>query len=211
MADQIITQPTKKPGALPSQQPAAQESFASVNPVDLPEVYDDFPIAGLSSPGRAKVSQAAQSFDWDVKKGKGSSGATVTYQGRAPAEFEVAFYLWLPEHFSAWKTYSAVLTKGQADSKNIAALDVSHPYLAQLGIKSVVVKSVGQLEPQRDGDTLHVATVKFIEYVKPKASGGTPDGSTANAGKDGKDWVQETKKSQLEKDIDAELKKAEQP
>ena len=73
-----------------------------VNPLDHPDLFDHIVIAGVTSPGVASVTGASRAYDWDVKKGKGASGATVTFQGEPPAKFKVSLKLWRPEHFGAW-------------------------------------------------------------------------------------------------------------
>lgn len=168
---------------------AAGDDFLSVNPADQPEVYDKLSALGMESPGRVKIQGAASTYDWDTKKGKGTSGATVTYQGRAPAEFDAVFYLWLPEHFAQWDEFSALLDRAQVDPKNITAIDLTHPYLNKRGIRACVVKSVGQLEQVREGDTLHTATVKFGQFEKAKPATGTPGGSKG----DGTQWKQSSR------------------
>lgn len=78
------------------------------NFVTAPEADDIIIIAGMSNPGIAKV-KVSKKHEWDKKKGKGSTGGTVTYTGSQLCDFEVDFYLWLPEHFDAWPTFAAAL------------------------------------------------------------------------------------------------------
>jgi hypothetical protein len=65
-------------------------------------------------------------------------------------------------------------------SKEPTALDVYHPDLALLDIKSVVVTKIGGLV--HDGKGGATVAVDFLEYRPPTPKGGTPSGSKGNAG-----------------------------
>lgn len=176
------------------------------NPLDDAEIFDHIVIAGTTSPGVATVTGASRAYDWDVKKGKGSSGATVTFQGEPPAKFKVSLKLWRPEHFGAWDKLREILKTAQK-GKKVEALDVVHPYLADLDVHAVVVETIGQLE--HAGKGLFTVEISLLEYKPPKkVGGGTPKTYKAAA------WVHanpEPAMSAQDKEILELLKKAMEP
>lgn len=152
------------------------------NPIQIPAIYEKAILAGVLSPGVCEVSGFARSWDWDVKKAKGASGASATLQGEALAKGKIKFSLWLPEHFESWASFRELLVRGQ-QQKKIEAVDVLYPSINDLGIFSLVVEEMGQLT--REGKGLYSITVSFLEYRPPKAAGGSPGGARHNEWKGG--------------------------
>lgn len=154
----------------------------AVNPYDNPELYDVFLLGGQISPGVCTFNFPTRLEGWDVQVPKGSSGGNTVRKDQPPVEFEVTLLLWRDEfvdHFAAWDAWKAILTKPIA--KNAPkALDIYHPQLADLQIRSVVVKPHTEPQPL-SGKMTGAATVKigFLEY-KPIKTAATvaPNGST---------------------------------
>src|SRR5262245_24486168 len=144
------------------------------SPLDTPELYDVVYLAGQALPGIAQVSAASRPYKWDAKQAKGSSGATTTYKSEDLAKIKVKLLLWLPEHIVA-RERPRVPLKSPHDVKQPSALDIQHPYLEELDIRSVVVEDLGQME--HSGKGLFTVTISLLEYRPPKKAGGTPKGS----------------------------------
>lgn len=147
-----------------------------MNPIDNPDAYDVITLAGQVSPGIAEVSSAKRQYEWDIKKPKGSSGGSMTFQGEALSAFKVKFKLWLPEHFAAWAGFRLLLEKSPA-AKEPTALTIQHPDLDELGIRDVTVLEIGGRV--HEGKGLHSYIVDFSKYAEAKKAGGTPKGSKA--------------------------------
>lgn len=150
------------------------------NPNVFPALYDVVIVGGIVSPGVAKLSGFARAYEWDVKKGKGSAGATITAQGEAPAKGTITLSLWESglgpngrDHFAEWDTLRQLLA--QPSGKTVTAHDVFHPYLQDIGVTSIVVEELGSLEPKGGG--LFDVSIKVLEYKPPKKTGGTPAAS----------------------------------
>jgi len=159
---------------------------SAANPVSSPETWQVVYIGGAPSPGVAQVTKAERLQEFDIKKGKGTKGATVTYTGEPPAEIEVELQLWASptdaepdanDHFAEWDAWRKSL-KYDPSKKAISAIDISHPALADLEVKSVVCNQIGMVTHKGKG--LYTVAIKFIEYRKPgkKSVVGTPAGST---------------------------------
>lgn len=154
----------------------------SLDPINNPQSYDVVFIGGVASPGvipPGGLSGFKRAHEWDVKKGKGAHGATITYVQRPPAKGSIKFLLWSPEQFVQWGTFRPQF-KYDPTKKNPQAVDIFHPALADIDIKSVVCEGIGALE--NDGTGLWSITVELLEYFPPpKKSGvGTPSQSKTN-------------------------------
>lgn len=155
---------------------------STLDPLSSPEEWQYVTVAGVRSPGMAKVAEAKRSSTWDVKRGKGAKGATITYTGDEPAQFRVTLRFWLSSHFAAWDAFRKLL-KYDPTKKTISAVDISYPSLDQLDITSVVCKTIGAVEPIDEGGYYQVE-FELIEYRPPpkKSAVGTPDTSKAGQG-----------------------------
>jgi hypothetical protein len=153
-------------------------SSGAINPIENPQSWDAFQAGQITAPGICEVSEFKRAHEFDVKKGKGTYGATVTFVGRPPAKGSVKFLLWLPRHFTEWDAFRPLL-KYDPTKKSVQAVDVYHPSLADIDIKSVVVESIGNAMKEAPG--LYSITVELLEYFPaPKKSAvSTPTQSQA--------------------------------
>lgn len=151
----------------------------SVNPIDNAQAWDTVSIGQQVSPGLCKLSGFKRGHEFDVKKGKGTIGATVTFVGRPPAKGTITFQLWTPAHFTQWDAFRPLL-KYDPTKKAVQAIDVYHPSLADIEMTSFVVEGIGAIE--HAGNQLYTCTIDLLEYFPPpKASAvSTPSGSLAN-------------------------------
>lgn len=152
-----------------------------MNPLDSPELYDAIVLAGRRSPGRARLTVAKRSYGWDEQKAKGNDGAETVKNGSSLVKFSCELFLWNDgerDCFAEWEAWKGVLDT-TVDPKSPKALDVYHPELDELGVRSVVVQSRGALHP--DGKGGATVTIDFLEYAPArKAPGGKPGGSKSS-------------------------------
>lgn len=125
-------------------------------------------VNGIPTPGRCKISGAALTFDWDIKKGHGMVGATTVFTGRAPVEFTLTLEFWNNEQLLEWEAGASKLFQAPKPLGLKAALGIKHPLLDELGLTgSFVVKKRGQLELNANG--LHSIQIELLEWFpKPK-------------------------------------------
>lgn len=153
------------------------------------ELYNKVRLAGVPSPGVVTLSGHKRNIDWDVKAGGAQDGASITRKGKAPSEFTATFYLVKDltiglDEFLMWELGFLPVLKATFDGTLPQAVDIYHPDLALLDIKSVVVKSIGGLE--YDGKGGARVSVTFLEYVPPKKkTAAKPKGSSTIAAKPG--------------------------
>lgn len=142
--------------------------MSPLNPSEIPFAWDTLRVMGSKFPGLARVSGGRQ-YKLDKKGSGGADGATLTGFGHEPADVKISVRIWTPEHFEALPAALALLmprpTKGRP-----GAVDVYHPALQLLSIKSLYFTKVGV--PEETG-TRRVYEVRLegTEYLPVKGGG----------------------------------------
>ena len=151
-----------------------------LDPIFNPESWDKVQIGLFSSPGICTVKGAERKYGWDIKKGKGTIGGTLTFNEAPPVESTITFLLWEHQHFLDWANFRP-LFKYDPTKTQTTAIDIYHPSLADIDVKSVVCKKVGAIEHQ--GKQLYSVDIDLIEYHPPpkKSAVATPSTSKPNA------------------------------
>jgi hypothetical protein len=80
-----------------------------LDPLSAPGAWNVVQLGGLTTPGKAKVGKFTRKVEYDHKKGKATKGAAQTLKGLPPAEGEIEFWAWTPDHFAAWEDILALL------------------------------------------------------------------------------------------------------
>lgn len=156
---------------------------ADISPLQFWGDWQVIVIAGTTSPGviaQGGITGFDRTTEWDVKKGKGTQGATLTLTSLPPAEGSITFVLWLSRHFTEWRAFRQLLKyNGKKTKTQSSAFDIYHPSLADLNITSCVTKKVSPINYKGNGR--YEVTVEFIEWlpVPPKPIVVTPSGSAA--------------------------------
>lgn len=149
-----------------------------MDPLTTPDAYDTAIVSGVQMPGLCIIEGASDPRKWDEKKGHGVSGATIVYTGDGLCKFTLIVRLWNEGHFIDWQEARKVFSSKPL-TKNPKALQIYHPYLEELGVSSVQVEEIGQME-QKDAGVWEVA-IKMIQYRAPKAASGKPSSSSTSA------------------------------
>jgi hypothetical protein len=150
-------------------------------------------VAGTRTPGLCEILGANSPRRWDVRRGTAFSGATVVYRGTDLAKPTMRLRLYTEQHWQDWHAFAPlVLRELPPDAADVAqrqrrgqspppaqrrprALDIWHPILEDLGIRSVVVEDV--LQPVQTGDGEWTIDVKLIEYRVPVFALAQPEGA----------------------------------
>lgn len=138
------------------------------NPIDY------FTLAGERSPGTATIEDSDLASNWDERRGFGTSGAISIYRGFKLAHPVAKIVLTTSQHFTEWASFSAALKRPPPRTRP-RAMDIWHPILEDIGIRSVSVENLGQPVQTADGEWTVI--VKFIEYRRPRLALARPDGS----------------------------------
>jgi hypothetical protein len=145
----------------------------SFDPISNP--IDFVMIAGRRTPGVVEFTFGSGSpRQWDERRGIDMSGATLRFRGKKLASFTLKLKLATSEDFAAWGTFSPTVLAMPTGGRG--ALDVVHPILEDLGIRSAVVEDV--IPPMPDGDNGGwVVEIKMKERRPPMPAGNTVRGS----------------------------------
>jgi len=147
---------------------------------------DYFILAGKRSPGLCDISGCSDARKWDKLQGYGYSGGFCRYRGKSIGEFTIKVRLYgdpfRPDpDWAAWQRFRPVLARPPSGQEP-KMLDIWHPWLEELEIKSVGVVEVSAPEQTADGEW--TIAIKFIEFRKPKFSLVKPEASKAKESND---------------------------
>lgn len=146
------------------------------NPWDQP--IDTVVLAGQYTPGTAVITGECV-HKYDIVTGYGSAGGVTIFRGTPPIPFGIEIRLITPEEYEAWVAFRTAVLKPPSVGPNSKALDVFHPFLCELGIKSCVVEKVSV--PENDGTGVWTVKIACIEYRKPKLALASPEASKPGA------------------------------
>ncbi len=142
-----------------------------VNPLRFPQIWDQFSVGGVVNPGVVPpggLTGFERKYDWDVKKGKGAYGGTVTFTQKPPATGKIKIHLWTISQIDSLESFIPLLQYDPTKT-TVKAVDIYHPSLALTGVRSVVTEDISPLI--HEGQGLYSVTFSFIEYnPPPKAS-----------------------------------------
>ena len=138
-----------------------------------------FTLAGLQSPGtipRGGIKGFKRETGWDIKKGKGVKGATLTLTSQPPCHGSITLQLIGPGGFYAdgtpstdfaqWDTFVAeVLTSETAAQQQAQGLAIYYPGFASINLTSVVVAHF--TGPEHVGKGLYTVAIDLIEWTPP--------------------------------------------
>ena len=165
----------------------------SWNPISNP--IDYFILQGKKSPGIARVQRAGSPRKFDERGGYGASGSVLVFMGRRLATFDAVIELYTVDDWDAWRAFMP-LTARPPIGQRPKSLDIWHPYLVDLEIKSCVVTDALQPEPMDQGG--HSITIQFQEWRQLTQSLAKPEASKNAASTDPYDKEIERLTSQLD-------------
>lgn len=143
--------------------------------------WDTVLIGGTALPGRCSV-RTKKHKRIDIKKSKGSSPPTMTLLGYNPAEVEITVGIWTPDQFRFLSNMMLSLLPKPRTKSSVAtsadAVDIYHPSLVLLDIRSVIIEGIEALE-QSTPKGLWTTKVRCLEWAPATTSNetSTPQGS----------------------------------
>lgn len=139
---------------------------------------DTFNILGIDMPGKWILVSATKEFGWQVQQGYGFSGAVVLPIGDplVKAKFKGEFFA--STDVILFKAIRARLLIKPTLSVGLVsfAYSITHPELNNLGVSSVVVKTIAPLIDEGGG--LWTSEIEFLQYRRPFPVGPLPTQET---------------------------------
>lgn len=163
--------------------------IGAINPIEEAAAWTVLKASGKPSPGKilaGGVSGFKREEKWDVKEGKGTTGATTTRVGLVPAKGTVKITLWKAEHYKAWDPWLAIW-KFDATKKTGQAVDAFFPSFISVQPPIVSLVMTGHTPVIPDAEGRADVELELLEYFPAKATGATTaKGATqyVNAGND---------------------------
>lgn len=145
------------------------------NPLTEPQDWVDF--AGIQSPGIADIVGASTPRSWDERDSYAVAGAFLVYHGKKLSHFSVKLRLYTPEDWDGWWALQPILAVLPRRGTRAKAIDITHPLLAAVGIRSVVVEDI--LQPEQTADGEWTIEIKLIEFRAPVIAAVKADGAKA--------------------------------
>lgn len=143
------------------------------NPITEPV---DFAIlAGVRTPGICEVQGFKIPLRWDERRGYGLSGATLRFRGIALSRGKLILRLYTEQHWTDWETFAPIVQRPPLGER-AHSLEISHPILEDLGVRSVVIESVSQ--PTQTADGVWTIEIALIQWQRPQIALSTPAGAT---------------------------------
>lgn len=149
-------------------------------PDDNPFDWDRCGLGGLDLPGLARV-RVRMSQELDIKKPKGSHGATTTLQGANPARVTITLRMWNAEQFRTFQAAVVPLRSMVGKSADKGAVDIEHPKTKMWGIRAVLIQDIDDNNDEH-GDLYDVAFECVEHRPPPKASATKTPTSTDRLG-----------------------------
>jgi hypothetical protein len=140
----------------------------TASPIRFATAWHKFNLNGMRSPGtipRGGVRGFKRETGWDIKKGKGTQGATLTLKTVPPVEGMITMQLATNQDFADWDQFVAQVLSLSPDKQKVTGLFVYYPAFASIGLTSVVVKDYSP--PEHIGKGMYHASVQLIEWNQP--------------------------------------------
>jgi hypothetical protein len=154
--------------ALPGTSSTGTDAGAYANRLDP---WDVVVLAGRTMPGRAEVTGKGVSHQIDIKKALGNHGAVFTDNGAELGKFDIKLHMWTDAQWIAFQAIRPLLQPTTPKGK-LQAVDVEHPAINGIGVRSIYVTRVGIPEVGRHEKGVVVVDIECLEFAPPPAGTG---------------------------------------
>lgn len=141
----------------------------------LTEPVNHVILAGQRSPGIAELQGFSSPRRWDERRGYALSGATLVFRGVGLAHGKLLLRLYTPQDWDDWSTFSTLVQRPPLGER-ARAMDISHPILEALGVRSVVVEDVKQPTETGTGGE-YTIEISLIEHRRLQITPARTEGS----------------------------------
>ena len=162
----------------------------TLSPISNANEWIVFTLGGETSPGTIAlggVKGFKRATSWDIKKGKGTQGATLTIKDIPPVEGSFTLNLVTDLDFARWDVFVTEVLSINPKQQETTGLTVFYPGFSSIGLTQVVVKHYTVPE-EVGGKRKYQVTIELIEWQPPPStsvvstvSGTAPDKGGGNA------------------------------
>lgn len=143
------------------------------NPLQTPGIFDKIKINGQENPGLARLKSGGdKNVEVDIQQQPGYIGAIAIFKKENLSKLTYTIELWRVEHFTAWKSYSAMLHAARRRKPKPQILPLVDPRVEHNDIKQVYVVGIGA--QQNLGNGRFAYDIDLLEYKKPISLGYRP-------------------------------------
>lgn len=138
-----------------------------ISPFVNAKAWHKFLLGGSFSPGSITV-DGVRGFGlktgWDVKKGKGQLGATITLVEQPPVEGAFELQLINDQDYQDWIEFIPVMAVA-ADKQRAKGIDIWYAGFAGLDISAVLIREIPV--PRHVGRGRYLVTIEMIQWLPP--------------------------------------------
>jgi len=146
------------------------------SPFDLENSWDEIRVAGKLWPpennshdyAKFTIKGAKRAYKWDIQEAIGVQGTIEIYRGWTPQPFSIEFFLWDSELYRAWADFQPVFQYDGTKRRTQQPINISHPMLANLAIRQVIVEDIGAIEMVDASSRMFSVTVSLREFFPPR-------------------------------------------
>lgn len=177
----------------------------TVDPIKNASQWHTFKLKGKTSPGtipRGGVKGFQRKTGWDVKKGKGTEGATLTLTTREPVKGSFTLQLFTTQDFANWDAFASEVLAIDPALQQAQGLSIYYPAFGAIALTNVVVESY--TSPEHMGKGMYHVEIHLIEWASPPPANITSTPSTTAP-----DEAEDGTKPQVDPRVAARLKRVE--
>ena len=140
----------------------------TISPISNANDWMFFTLAGFNSPGSIALGGIhgfKRETGWDIKKGKGTQGATLTLKDVPPVEGKIVLNLLTDEDFANYDIFVSKVLSISPTIQKAQGLTIFHPALASIGLTQVVVKHY--TAPREAGKRKYQVEIELLEWQPP--------------------------------------------
>lgn len=163
-------------------------------------------VEGVRTPGWiTEMEGFGLKTGWDVKKGKGAQGASLTLTNQPPSKGSITWTISTQDQSYAWAALLPRFKYKPTKNASTNAIAVYHPALADLGVTSVVVEEIGMWIHR--GRKRYTRKIDFIVWTPPPTQSivTTPAKASENSGPSKKgvppDTITEAQQRRIAQDL----------
>jgi hypothetical protein len=160
--------------------------MAGISPLSHANDWMYFNLAGTNSPGTIALGGMKgfkRGTGWDVKKGKGTQGATLTLVTMPPIKGTITLNLVTDADFEAWYNFQSTVLGISPTQQKADGLNIFHPAFQYLTPQLTTVVVEDWTVPEEvGGKRKYQVVITLLEWQKPPAasvvstvSGNKPD------------------------------------